>query len=47
MMMRAAAEWRLALLGPARVLPVLLDDTPLPGALAESQGVDWRTARAR
>lgn len=35
-------EWRLALASRARVVPVLLDDTPLPGGLSERHGVDWR-----
>ena len=37
-----AAEWRMALASPARVVPVLLDATPLPGELAGRQAVDWR-----
>jgi len=37
-----AAEWRQALASPARVVPVLLDATPLPGELAGRQAVDWR-----
>ena len=35
-------ESRLALASQARVVPVLLDDTPLPGGLSERHGVDWR-----
>lgn len=35
-------EWRIALAGPGDVVPVLLDDTPLPGELAGRQGIDWR-----
>lgn len=37
-----AVEWRLALQGRGRLVPVLLDDTPLPSPLAELHGVDWR-----
>ena len=40
-----AAEWRIALAGPARVVPVLLDDSPLPAELAALQAVNWRTCR--
>ena len=39
-----AAEWRVALAGPARVVPVLLDDSPLPPELAALQAVNWQTA---
>lgn len=35
-------EWRLALLGPAGLVPVLLDNTPLPAPLAGLNAVDWR-----
>lgn len=41
-----AAEWRIALAGSAEVVPVLLDDAPLPGELAGRQGVDWRSGSA-
>ena len=37
-----AAEWRIALAGPARVVPVLLDDTPLPPELAALQAIGWQ-----
>lgn len=35
-------EWRLALVAGARLIPVLLDDTPLPGELGALQAIDWR-----
>lgn len=41
-----APEWRMALAGSARVMPILLDATPLPPALAERQAVDWAALRA-
>lgn len=37
-----AAEWRQALASGARVVPIMLDSTPLPGELAARQAVDWR-----
>lgn len=37
-----AAEWRIALAGPARVVPVLLDNTPLPPDLAALQAIGWQ-----
>jgi len=43
--LEVAAEWRIALAtDPAvtRVMPVLLDDTPMPAELAARQAVDWR-----
>ena len=36
------AEWRHALACGRRVVPVMLDDTPMPGELGARQGVDWR-----
>ena len=36
------AEWRQALASGARVVPIMLDSTPLPGELAARQAVDWR-----
>lgn len=36
------AEWRQALASGARVVPIMLDWTPLPGELAARQAVDWR-----
>lgn len=37
------AEWRIALAcARCQVVPVLLDDAPLPGELGRLQGVDWR-----
>lgn len=40
--MELGAEWRLALAFGVPVVPVLLDDTPLPATLDEVQGIDWR-----
>lgn len=37
-----APEWRMALASQARIVPVLLDSTPLPAELAARQAVDWR-----
>jgi len=37
-----APEWRMAIASPARVIPVLLDNTQLPPGLADRQAVDWR-----
>lgn len=37
-----AAEWRIALASQAQVLPVMLDDTPMPPELAARQAIDWR-----
>lgn len=37
-----AAEWRLAAACAPRVVPVLLDDAPLPPELAARQAIDWR-----
>lgn len=36
-----AAEWRIALAGQARVVPVRLDDSPLPPELSALQAVNW------
>ena len=36
------AEWRLAIATGARVVPVLLDDAPMPAELAARQWIDWR-----
>lgn len=36
-----APEWRMALATRARIVPVLLDRTPLPAELASLQAVDW------
>ena len=36
------AEWRHALACRRRVVPVMLDEAPLPGELAVRQAVDWR-----
>lgn len=41
--LEVGAEWRQALAQcPGRVVPVLLDRTPLPPGLNRLQGVDWR-----
>jgi hypothetical protein len=40
--MEVGAEWRLALAAGVRLIPVLLDDTPLPDELGARQGIDWR-----
>lgn len=37
-----AAEWRQALACGRRVVPVLLDDAPMPAELGARQAVDWR-----
>ncbi len=37
-----AAEWRVALACAARVVPVLLDDTPMPAELGARHGLDRR-----
>jgi hypothetical protein len=37
-----APEWRMALASGARVVPIMLDATPMPAELAERQAVDWR-----
>lgn len=36
------AEWRLAAAAGVRLVPVLLDDTPMPAELGARQAVDWR-----
>lgn len=36
------AEWRLAAACAPRLIPVLLDSTPMPGELGMRQAVDWR-----
>lgn len=36
------AEWRLAAASGVRLVPVLLDDTPMPAELGARQAVDWR-----
>lgn len=38
-----APEILIALASGARVVPVLLDDTPLPPDLSARQGIDWRS----
>ncbi|MCW5666527.1 MAG: toll/interleukin-1 receptor domain-containing protein [Piscinibacter sp.] len=40
--MEVGAEWRMALAWGVPVVPVLLDDTPLPAALSDRQAIDWR-----
>lgn len=37
-----AAEWRLAAACGRVLVPVLLDDAPMPAELASRQAVDWR-----
>lgn len=37
-----AAEWRIAMASQAQVLPIMLDDTPMPPELAARHAVDWR-----
>lgn len=36
------AEWRLAAAAGVRLVPVLLDDTPMPAELGARQAIDWR-----
>lgn len=36
------AEWRLAAAAGVRLVPVLLDDTPMPAELGSRQAIDWR-----
>ena len=37
-----ATEWRLAAAAGVRLVPVLLDDTPMPAELGARHAVDWR-----
>ena len=39
------AEWRHALACGRRVVPAMLDETPMPGELGARQGIDWRTVK--
>lgn len=36
------AEWRLAAAAGVRLVPLLLDDTPMPAELGARQAIDWR-----
>jgi hypothetical protein len=36
------AEWRHAVASGVRVIPIMLDDTPMPGELGARQAIDWR-----
>lgn len=36
------AEWRIAAACGRRIVPVLLDDTPLPPEASTVNGIDWR-----